>query len=352
MKALLTLGALLIAPTCLVAQTSNAWVVPKAFATQNATSTNSFPWTYTGYVRLMQVIDMSEFGGPKVLEALSLRPRQWASAQQQPFTLDFSIRLSLSANPVGQLSGTYANNIKGTQTEVYRGPVYFHTPSGNSPAEFSVTIPFTTRFVYTGPEPLLVDIVPISPCAGGGSGQGCDYDPTASTMQCVLGKNKAGCGEPTSGGFTQSGGYVMKFWGPSLFEYGYGCAGSSGQPQISFLGGAPQVGNTSFIMEVLNAKPSSAAALFLGFSRSTLFSTFNLPLDLTGLGAPGCWLWTDITLLGSAPTSPSGRGLLPLPIPNDPNFRGGQLFLQWAVLDAQANPAGLSFTPGGMALLR
>lgn len=345
MKGLVFFSCVVATAAFAPAQSATSWVVPQAFANQNASATNSFPWTYTGYVRYMQVIDRSEIGGPAILEGLSLRPRNWGSGQQKPFTLDFSIRLSSSAKPVGQLDSTYANNIKGQQTEVYRGPIYFHTPSGKTPAEFSVTIPFSTRYVYTSLDPLLVDIEPISPPAGGGTSQGSDFDPTAATMQCLFGKSKV-TGSPSNGG------YVMKFWGQTMYEYGYGCPGSTGQPQIGSLGGAPVLGNGNFIVQVQNALPGSAAVLILGFSRDFFASSVPLPLDLAPLSTSGCWLWTDLAVTGVAPTNAAGTGLIPFPIPNDSRFRDIELYFQWSVIDAQANPGGLSFTPAGLAKLR
>ena len=352
MKTLATLSCLALLSPLATAQVVDSWVVPKAFATQNASSTNSFPWTYTGYVRMQQAIDASEMGFPRLIHGMSLRPRTWGTAQQQPFTLSFSIKLSLCANPVNQLSGTYANNVKGTQVEVFRGPLYFHTPSGNSPAEFSVVIPFTKQFLYIGSDPLLIDIEPLPPCNGGGDSRGCDFDRTSTTMYNVLGKNKAGCGAPTTGGSASAGGYVIKFWGSTVMEYGYGCQGSSGKAPLISSTGAPKTGNGSFAVLVSDAKAQSAGALFVGYNRSKFGNVIALPWELTPLGAPKCWLWTDIAFITTAATSATGQGSAPLPIPNNPALVGQDLFFQWAVIDQGANKSGLSFSSGGMARLQ
>lgn len=352
MKALPNLACLFLLSPIAMAQVVDSWVVPKAFTTTNAASTSAFPWTYTGYVRLQQAIDPTEMGVPRLISGMSLRPRTWGSGQQQPFTLDFSVKISLCANPVNKLSGTYANNVKGTQVEVFRGPLYFHTPSGNNPAEFSVVIPFTKPFLYVGVDPILIDIVPLSPCAGGGDSRGSDFDRTSTTMYTVLGKNKAGCGAPTTGGSASQGGFVIKFWGSTLMEYGYGCKGSSGQSPLISSTGAPKVGNAAFAVQVTNAKAQSAGALFVGIDRTRFGKAIPLPWDLTGLGAPSCWLWTDIAFIATAPTTSTGLGIAPLPIPNNPNLSGLDLFFQWTIFDPAANTAGLAFSSGGMVRLQ
>jgi hypothetical protein len=324
--------------------------VPAAFANANAASTSSFPFTYTNYVRLQQVIMPATMGMPRIIEGCSFRPRTWGTAQQQPFTVNLEVRISLSANPPGSLDGTYANNVKGPQTLVYKGPVYFATPTGNAPAEFSATVWFTTPFVYTGTDPLLLDLVPTDACAGGGDSRGCDYDATDAGMSTVLGKNPAGCGMPVTGGFESKGGFVIKFFGAALMQYGLGCKGSNGVPEIGHTGGGPARGNTAFAVTVAQAAASSVGILLVGASRDTYAGP--LPQDLTGLGMPGCWLWTSILLIGSSPTNAAGSGSVSLPIPNDAALANVAVFSQWVVADPGVNPLGASASNGGIIAIR
>ena len=71
-----------------------------------------------------------------------------------------------------------------------------------------------------------------------------------------------------------------------------------------------------------------------------------------GSGMPGCWLWTEILLLGTAPTDATGGAQVGLPIPNDPGLADKAFYVQWFVVDAAANPAGLSTSPGGAVVVR
>ncbi|MAE75252.1 MAG: hypothetical protein CMJ85_00040 [Planctomycetes bacterium] len=323
-----------------------SFVVPKAFATKNAASTSDFPFTYTNYVRYQQAIDVATMGNKvRILDGLSFRPRRWPTQQNSPFVVTLSIRLSLSANAVNQLDGTYGNNVKGKQVEVWRGPVYFHTPSQNSPTEFATTIWFAKSYVYLATDPLLIDIVPLDKCAGGGNGRGSDYDRTSTGMGAVLGKNKAGCGMPTTGGFRAAGGFVIKFFSRLVMPHGRGCPGSNGVPVIASSGGGPARGNMNFKIDLLNGAKKSVAALTLGFTRAAPY-----PIKLPA--APDCWLWNDIIVLTGAAIDATGKASVRLPLPNIAVLADKALFVQWAVHDRTANGLGWTASAGGIVAIR
>jgi len=345
---------LLAAASSVSAQIADSWVVPSAFASKDAASTSSFPFTYTNYVRYMQAIDKATMGAPRLIEGLAVRPRAWGSGQLKAFTMQIEVRISLCAKAVNALDGTYANNVKGSQVVVYKGPLHFPVPTGNSPAEFSTTIWFQQPYLYPGTDPILLDFIPLDPCAGGGDSRGCDFDRTSTGMGSVLGKNKqTGCGTPTSGGSSSQGGFVIKFFGATLMPYGLGCKGSNGKyPVIARSGGAPTLGNAAFKYELADARATTGAVLFVGLSRDTVFSTVPLPLDLTIASMPSCFLWSDIAIIGSTATTPLGTAALPFPIPNFPALKDIPLFAQWLVVDAGVNPASLVASSGGAVVLR
>lgn len=112
---------------------------------------------------------------------------------------------------------------------------------------------------------------------------------------------------------------------------------------------APRLGQPlPFSMSSL--PPSTvAASLALGTS-STQLGAWMLPLPLDFLGITGCWLLHDLSLTGGVPMALAGsNATLTLPVPNDPNLLGGQLFAQgWAVAPG-ANGPGLLFS-GGLRL--
>jgi hypothetical protein len=96
----------------------------------------------------------------------------------------------------------------------------------------------------------------------------------------------------------------------------------------------PSVGNKAFHATLDDAPGGATAVLIVGFSNQQ-WSGLNLPLDLTGIGMPGCHLYVSVdqcryaTVSGSGPGQ--GRATVTLPVPGDNRFRGGRVFVQWWV---------------------
>ena len=121
----------------------------------------------------------------------------------------------------------------------------------------------------------------------------------------------------------------------SATEYGTGCGGANGIPELRGFG-LPQLGNGSFAIDVLSARDN--AALVYLFSLGT--GAFPLP--------SGCqYLLDPITTVLNLPAlaSASGFASLPIPVPADVVFAGAGLTSQAAILDATL-PFGLSMTNG------
>ncbi len=117
---------------------------------------------------------------------------------------------------------------------------------------------------------------------------------------------------------------------------GTGCANSLGQVSAMTPSGNPTI-NSSLTLTVNNL-PLSNAIMCTGFGNTT--SLFGpLPLDLTSIGAPGCFLRVST----EAPLFLAGAGnqvVWNFNIPNDPAFSGQQFFNQAIVIDLAANAAG------------
>lgn len=123
---------------------------------------------------------------------------------------------------------------------------------------------------------------------------------------------------------------------PVYAPFGSGCAGHAGVPSNSATA-LPQIGQT-MVVSIGNMPPPNVAFLMLGFSRTT--SSFGpLPLDLSALGAPGCFgrVSTDSVtlLLGSGGTASFGMA-----IPSSQTYLGLQFFTQALVLDPGQNTLG------------
>ncbi len=105
----------------------------------------------------------------------------------------------------------------------------------------------------------------------------------------------------------------------------------------------PSSGSTDFALTVSNAATNVPAFLLLGVSDS-VWQHVPLPLDLSLVGAPGCFLNVSMDDGMLTSTDASGRAVIELPLPH-PAPLGLRFFAQWAVFD-QASSFGWSFSEG------
>jgi len=138
-------------------------------------------------------------------------------------------------------------------------------------------------------------------------------------------------GEGTGGGAWLYDGPLAKN-PPEVEFYGASCLTSNKTLPRMAVSGRAAVGKI-FSPEMFAAKPASACILSMDLKRSSI--------GLGALGAPACTvhampLWTFITM-----TKATGRSSLDLPIPNQASFIGGQLYMQWLLIDLPANGLGI-----------
>jgi len=141
-------------------------------------------------------------------------------------------------------------------------------------------------------------------------------------------------------GFASQGAPAVRLFSGApegITTLGTGCASSLGlEPRIgcTFV---PRRGQP-FSVNLSRVRSGAPAFLMLGAS-STSWNQFSLPLELSPIGMPGCWLRTSPDVVAAATTvGPPGKGRasVALSIPNDPLLAGQSLFAQWFVLE----PAG------------
>ena len=132
----------------------------------------------------------------------------------------------------------------------------------------------------------------------------------------------------------------------SVTPYGAGCAGSRGVPQLAALGGSlPRVGQT-FTTRTTNLPLGGPVFQLLGVS-DTDYGGTPLPLDLTLLGAPGCWLRTSIETVQPAQNI-LGAATWSIAIPP---VLGATFHLQTLPFDPTANGLGLTASNGGRVVI-
>jgi len=133
--------------------------------------------------------------------------------------------------------------------------------------------------------------------------------------------------------------------------------GSSGttsagtNPTISS-NGHPVIGQVLEIY-LTDGMPNTNNILFMGFS-DTVWNrppTFNLPYDMTGVGAPGNFLFVAGDYQFPSGSNASGSAMMMLNIPNNPNFIGWDLYFQWYCKDPTANARGATMSNAAHAII-
>jgi hypothetical protein len=140
---------------------------------------------------------------------------------------------------------------------------------------------------------------------------------------------------------------------PTWTQHGRGCAGSAGTPMLDRVGAAlPTLGTTFGLQLTSMSLQPGAAWLAFGFGIGQWNGT-ALPIELDGLGLPGCMIWI-------APEPGAGALLLhtggstgfSLALPNVPALAGLHVAAQALVLDSAA-PNGIgAVSNAGVATLR
>lgn len=125
-----------------------------------------------------------------------------------------------------------------------------------------------------------------------------------------------------------------------LNGFGRSCAGTSGTPALSFSGTPRPGGYANFRLG--NAESNQPVVLTFGFSKFTWGRTM-LPISLSGLGAPGCYLYTDPTF--AVPLATNSMGTLSWTMNVLPEVPyGTKLYAQMLCVDRRANVLGATTT--------
>lgn len=120
--------------------------------------------------------------------------------------------------------------------------------------------------------------------------------------------------------------------------FGAGC----GSPPLALAAApasAPVLGQ-AFRSEMTPVPAGAVAFQTLGVSNST-WNGLPLPIDLTPLQMPGCWLHHDAVLLFLPCTLAGGTATHALMVPSQPSLAGFEVYLQGCVFAPGSNPVGL-----------
>lgn len=152
------------------------------------------------------------------------------------------------------------------------------------------------------------------------------------------------------GGF--GGSFLDETWeltgdtGGTFNLYGSGCDTANGTPGLT--GTTPNIGST-LNLGFSNLGSAQTVVVVLGLS-DTLWNGLPLPLDLGGVGLPGCGLLASADALDLALAS-NGLALYGFPIPNQINLVNLPLYCQGVVTDFVPTLTFLGATRGGRAVI-
>jgi hypothetical protein len=129
-------------------------VSPSAYATQQGNASNPIPF-YNANARYQQIHGDLK-GAPKVIQAMAVRRGAGTQANAGPRSLQLTVVMANS--DITKVTPTFAANYVGAPVTVMpKTSVNFPdwTTSGGNPEPWSIVLPFTTPFVYTGLNDLL-----------------------------------------------------------------------------------------------------------------------------------------------------------------------------------------------------
>ncbi|MCA8972675.1 MAG: hypothetical protein KDC95_23005, partial [Planctomycetes bacterium] len=309
----------------------NAGVIVPASARGVMGNSNNYYPIGRADQRYQQVFVASEFSGPGLINAFSLRADELAGAAQSQ-TLE--IRLGLTTYDPTTMTNDFAMNATGAQTTVLPATVVNlpATVANTDPNAFTSRIAFTTPFFYAATSNLLVEIRNTST-----ANQIHPYDAISGSSTNTT-RMWASPVTATTGSLGRNYGLVMRFEGPS----------SNAVPQLAATG-RPVI-NTTHSLDLSQAVATRPALFVLGFSNTT-WGALTLPFDMSVLGARSCTLLVSIDLVFAVATDASGNASLPVSIPNITSLVNAQYYNQCMVLDAAANSLGLVMTNGGAATI-
>ncbi len=226
-----------------------------------------------------------------------------------------AVVLKLGHNTSGTLGPTFAGSYSGPVFTVFNRAAFSWQVKANQWNR----IPLSRPFVYNGKDNLVLDVLAL----------GSDLN--------------------TKGGFrraTEPRYYkVGVIPNASTGLYGRGCPGSNKKVPVFNPYSYPWLGANFFRVGLDQAVSQAPSILFVG-NRSTKFAGLPLPFSLAFMGAPGCFLNTSIVFMNATSTTARGTAFVDMSIPNSPALEGLALYMQWAVFDKGANPAGLVTTRG------
>lgn len=290
-------------------------------------SCNVFPFGSTGgsNLKYQQLVTAAELGN----QAGTITGIGFAKCGGGTLHFD-TIKVVLAHKPgTGTLVATFAQNMVADVTTVVLGTNH----DWNLPADSWQDVGMQVPFAYNGIDNLVIEVtVTGSQWTASGAGS---PGTRAGSHQRVFANNWTTT-PPANG--TLASTFALKveidMGTAKVSSYGRGCAGSNTLAPHIAVTGTPQLGQT-FVYDLANGLPGSVALHTIGFSNAAPF-----PADLAFLGAPSCFLYTDLSILSATLIDAAGVGGVGFTVPLDPSLIGLSVYGQFLCYDPTANTFG------------
>ena len=314
----LALGALLFCAAPSPRAQTKYFVVPANYAKVEGKSRNNYPFAFDQQ-RTQMIYDGKKLGFKMgAITEVAFRRDGTYTKIFNAKKLPLKVWISKSPHTDKSASVCFAQNRGPNPKLVFNGTLNLPQSAAppSAPAPFSIVIPFSPPWIYTGGNICLEMVSP-------------DPKRTDTWMTDCFYNPEGGSG--------------------TKLKYGQACApvGTGRTPKLSVYTFRLLIGKTAYVT-LYAYRNSVPCFMFLGTSK-TAWGTIKLPFDLTPLGATGCKIFTraDVILTATShPSYSSGSTYFCFFVPDNSSFIGAHLYTQGFVIDPKANPMGLLSTEG------
>jgi len=289
--------------------------VPNYHASTDSERQSTFPFGYTAG-RTQQIISGDQIAkNTGLIQEFAYRQDAWLSPKEPGRQISrVIVTMGTTSVQPGKMFHVFASNRSTTMTRVFDGRLSLPAPGNGSPRPFDIRFKLSAPYVFLPAQGnLLLELeIPGKPTR------------TAYVVDAAV---------------AIAGGASTTFGIPGAFAMGDKHSFTNLDSTKLRPGGEIEVSANGL------KNPYAALAAF-GFSK-TRYGNLTLPLDLGVLGAPKNYLYTSTELVLPIKLRPmyvGWAGSTQVPIPQNPELRGLQLFSQGIYLDTKANRFGLVFS--------
>jgi hypothetical protein len=282
-------------------------VLPASHAAREGSTGTNVPFGRSTPVRVQCAYDPLLFAGPCTITAIALRLDGNATAASKQ--VDCELRLSTMAVGLVDIRADFATNRGADETVVL--PRQTLILAGQSspalPSPFLPAIPLAVPFAFDPARgALLLEVVVFG------------QPPGAYTLDATW-----ICDSPESA------------FGPPA------CAPAAGLPLRVETATTQVLWGRPWVVRALDAPPGALVSLVLGTMESGTWNGLLLPYDLASLGAPGCFIATDLSTSFFQTAMGDGSATFTFAIPNVPWATGTWLRYQAGAVVGGANLLGV-----------